>query len=42
MSRIGESAREATAALLADARARAIPGVGPVLYPDDNHRPPTR
>jgi hypothetical protein len=33
MSRTGESARQATAALLAEAGARAIPGVGPVLLP---------
>ena len=36
MSRCGESAREAAAALLAKARAQAIPGVGPVLLPDCN------
>jgi hypothetical protein len=33
MARRGESAREAAAALLAKARAQAIPGVGPVLLP---------
>ena len=33
MARCGESAREAAAALLARARARTIPGVGPVLLP---------
>jgi Subtilase family len=41
MARCGESAREAAAALLARARAQAIPGVGPVLFPgckdDDEH-----
>jgi subtilisin family serine protease len=41
MARRGESAREAAAALLAKARARTIPGVGPVLLPccdeDDEH-----
>jgi hypothetical protein len=40
MTRCGESAREATAALLARARAQAIPDVGPVLFPgcdDDEH-----
>jgi hypothetical protein len=40
MARQGESAREAAAALLAEARARTIPGVGPVLLPgcDDGER----
>jgi Subtilase family len=33
MSRTGETARHAAAALLAEARSRAIPGVGPVLLP---------
>jgi hypothetical protein len=33
MSRTGEGARQATDALLAEARAQAIPGVGPVLLP---------
>jgi hypothetical protein len=33
MTRCGESAREAAAALLAKARAQVIPGVGPVLFP---------
>lgn len=39
MTRCGESAREAAAALLAKARGHAIPGVGPVLFPgcDDEH-----
>ena len=41
MARCGESAREAAAALLAKARAQAIPGVGAVLLPscdgDDGH-----
>jgi hypothetical protein len=41
MARCGESAREAADALLAEARARTIPGVGPVLLPhcgDDDDR----
>jgi len=42
MARWGESGQEAAAALLAQARAQAIPGVGPVLLPccddDDDHR----
>jgi subtilisin family serine protease len=33
MSRTGESARQAAAAVLAEARAQAVPGVGPVLRP---------
>jgi hypothetical protein len=33
MARRGESAKDAAAALLAKARAQAIPGVGPVLFP---------
>ncbi len=41
MARTGESGQEAGAALLAEARAQAIPGVGPVLLPcfddDDDH-----
>jgi hypothetical protein len=41
MSRTGESARQASAGLLAEARCRAIPGVGPVLLPCCGHgRPP--
>ena len=40
MARQGESARDAATALLAQARAQAIPGVGPVLLPgsDDGER----
>jgi Subtilase family len=33
ISRTGETARQAAAALLGEARSRAIPGVGPVLLP---------
>jgi hypothetical protein len=33
MSRAGETARQAAAAVLAEARAHAVPGVGPVLLP---------
>jgi subtilisin family serine protease len=47
MSRTGENARRAAAAVLAEARSRAIPGVGPVVLPcchDHDHdacgRPP--
>ena len=35
MSRTGENSRRAARALLATARAQALPGVGPVLYPCD-------
>jgi len=42
MARCGESGKEAAAALLAKARAQAIPGLGPVLLPccddDDDQR----
>jgi hypothetical protein len=41
MSRTGETARQASATLLAQAQAQAIPGVGPVLLPCCGHaRPP--
>jgi hypothetical protein len=33
MSRTGECAQEAGAALLAEARAQSVPGLGPVLLP---------
>jgi subtilisin family serine protease len=36
MSRTGENSRRAADALLAHARAQALPGVGPVLYPCDS------
>ena len=44
MSRTGHSAQHAAAALLAEARDQAIPGVGPVLLPccDSGHEPPAR
>lgn len=38
MSRTGENGRLAADALLAEARAQALRGVGPVLYPCDNGR----
>ena len=41
MSRTGETARQASAALLAEAQRQASPGVGPVLLPCCGHgRPP--
>jgi len=43
MSRTGETARQAAAALLAEAQDHAIPGVGPVLLPCCGHGcPPAR
>jgi subtilisin family serine protease len=37
MSRTGENARQAAAAVLAEARSQAIPGVGPILLPCCDH-----
>jgi subtilisin family serine protease len=42
MTRCGESAQEAAAALLAEARAQAVPGVGPVLLPGCGDDEPCR
>jgi subtilisin family serine protease len=41
ISRTGENARQAAAAVLAEARSQAIPGVGPVLWPGGYPRPMT-
>jgi len=41
MSSTGETARQAAAAVLAEARAQAIPGVGPVLLPGRGVQLPT-
>jgi subtilisin family serine protease len=41
ISRTGENARQAAAAVLAEARSQAIPGVGPVLWPSGYPHPMT-
>jgi subtilisin family serine protease len=41
ISRTGENARQAAAAVLAEARSQAIPGVGPVLWPSGYSHPMT-